>query len=776
MWTSARWVRVWVVAAAVCSFAPIAPACTVTEIFDSTGDGVRTVRPMGVAVDRRGNVYVVGAYPSDIVFQIAPEGTITPIIDATGDGAGNTLKGAETVAVGPAGNIYVTGFHSNNVFQITPQGTITEIIDGTGDGAGNTLVAAYDVAVDPRGNVFVVGIWSHNVFRITPGGIITEILDATGDGVGNTLNAPSHIAVDHIGNVYVSGVDNVFQITAEGTITEIIDQSGDGAGNILKNSSGVAVDSVGNIYALGFSSNNVFRIAADGTITAIVDGTSNTLDGPRTIAVDLNDNVYVASFGSDNVVRITPDGTITEIIDETGDGAGNGLYSPHGIAVDPRGNVFVAGFHSINVMRIATTSPDAFLNPLDLVTVGDPGNACDPQPHGCLGTVSYEYRISQFEVTNAQYAEFLNAVAATDTNALYHERMVLHPVGGIRRTGDSGSFSYCAIVDREYWPVNFVSLWDATRFANWLHNGQPTGPQSDATTEDGAYTLNPSDTANNIVTRNSAAEVFIPSLDEWHKAAYYETDKNIYFDYPTGFDDPPTCTAPSTAQNTANCDRAAAGPTNVGSYPGAPSPTGTFDQAGNAWEWTESISNSSERVVRGGHRSGSPDTFVSSHWADGAPSYESYLLGFRVASASDLRIDIDIKPGNNANPINLTSQGVIPVAILGTDTFDVLDVDVETLAFGPAGAIGAAPAHLMGFHLADVNDDGFTDLLSHYPTQETGIAAGDTEACVVGETLDGTEFEGCDAILVLSLTCGLGFELALLVPGLMWLRQRKRSN
>lgn len=109
--------------------------------------------------------------------------------------------------------------------------------------------------------------------------------------------------------------------------------------------------------------------------------------------------------------------------------------------------------------------------------------------------------------------------------------------------------------------------------------------------------------------------------------------------------------------------------------------------------------------------------------------------------------EIDIKPHSPINRINPASHGLVPVAILGSSTFNVSQVDASTLEFG---AEAAAPLHDVAY-LKDVNNDGFTDLVARYRIDETGIASGDTESCLVGETFDARPFRGCDSLVTVGV-------------------------
>jgi uncharacterized membrane protein len=145
--------------------------------------------------------------------------------------------------------------------------------------------------------------------------------------------------------------------------------------------------------------------------------------------------------------------------------------------------------------------------------------------------------------------------------------------------------------------------------------------------------------------------------------------------------------------------------------------------------------------------------------------------GWIALFAPTIPVGIDIRPWSAHNYINPFSRMVFPVALLGSNDFDVADVDVTSLAFGLGGALP-----IWGLFLShwDVNDDGWDDGISYYRSEETGIAMGDTEACLTGETLDGIPFKGCDAISTVS--CGLGVELLFILPPLMWLRGRRRRK
>jgi hypothetical protein len=108
--------------------------------------------------------------------------------------------------------------------------------------------------------------------------------------------------------------------------------------------------------------------------------------------------------------------------------------------------------------------------------------------------------------------------------------------------------------------------------------------------------------------------------------------------------------------------------------------------------------------------------------------------------AATLAVAIDIRPGSPRNRVNPFARGVVAVALLGADGFDVTQVDVASVGFGPASA---PPVHSRRH---DVDGDGRMDLVTHHRIPQTGIAPGDVEACLRGQTLDGTPLGGCDEV------------------------------
>jgi hypothetical protein len=118
------------------------------------------------------------------------------------------------------------------------------------------------------------------------------------------------------------------------------------------------------------------------------------------------------------------------------------------------------------------------------------------------------------------------------------------------------------------------------------------------------------------------------------------------------------------------------------------------------------------------------------------------LFGEPFTQVPPITVAIDIKPGGFPNSINPKSKGVIPVAILTTNTFDATTVDSTTVLFGTTGT-EAAPVHSA---LEDVDGDGGTDLILHFNTQDTDIVCGHTSASLTGETFGGRMIEGADSI------------------------------
>jgi hypothetical protein len=132
-------------------------------------------------------------------------------------------------------------------------------------------------------------------------------------------------------------------------------------------------------------------------------------------------------------------------------------------------------------------------------------------------------------------------------------------------------------------------------------------------------------------------------------------------------------------------------------------------------------------------------------WPDdrnGAVSNTDIFGQLITAPTPVIRVDIDIRPGRDPNSISPASQGVIPVAILTTDTFDATTAYPTTVTFGATGS-EAGPVRSAQ---EDVDGDGDADLILHFNTQATGIRCGSVSASLSGNTFSGQVIQGSDSI------------------------------
>lgn len=329
----------------------------------------------------------------------------------------------------------------------------------------------------------------------------------------------------------------------------------------------------------------------------------------------------------------------------------------------------------------------------DWATVGDVGNMADTRVMnkgpcttagaiGCegdmssgYGAVGYEYQIAKHHVTMSQYTEFLNSADPQGSNslALYDDKMeefIIPEIpfdpsqaftGGIDFDAGAASGSkYSVKSGKENFPATYITWVSAARFVNWLSNGQGSGD-----TETGVYNMIPTGTNDPIPTREAGATIFLPSEDEFYKAAYYnptiDGGTGGYTEYGVG-DTAPDVEGPAGGSTSANYANGTGGPsgntywqnsggtfthsqdylTDVGAYSTATSYYGLFDVDGNAAQWTETSKpnpfNASQElpIARGGSWLHGIDGTGASYrpaqfFAAGSSSVSSNSLGIRIA-------------------------------------------------------------------------------------------------------------------------------------------------
>jgi formylglycine-generating enzyme required for sulfatase activity len=253
---------------------------------------------------------------------------------------------------------------------------------------------------------------------------------------------------------------------------------------------------------------------------------------------------------------------------------------------------------------------------LEFTTIGNTNNSADTTGYGSVG---YAYRIGTYEISQ-------NQIAAATASGLQNVT--------------AGAFSG----DQ---PAGNMTWFESAAFVNWLNTSKGFAPAYNLTWSASTWSMalwtatdNGYD-ANNLY-RNSQAKYFLPSENEFYKAAFGKSDGSGYYLYPTASNTAPTAVESGTTSGTAvynNPNWIPPGPASI-YQAGGRSSYGTMGQGGNIQEWQESSSDGindslgDERMVRGGYWHKNGQALDSSTRSSFGPSTgnDHPNLGFRVAS------------------------------------------------------------------------------------------------------------------------------------------------
>jgi len=247
----------------------------------------------------------------------------------------------------------------------------------------------------------------------------------------------------------------------------------------------------------------------------------------------------------------------------------------------------------------------------DWATIGDVGNPAyfGPNPYGGAwdrGSVSYAYRMSTMEVTTAQWLEFANAMGALGDPFGIGNLVTFW--GADQITAPPGQFRYGLrgdMAEPELMPVFGMPWYNAARYCNWLHNNKELSLDALVT---GAY-----DTTTWRVDPNTGrqladerrlpgAKFWIPSWDEWIKAAHWDPTKGGtggWWLYPYQSDEPPIYGLPGEGgQSNAFVETGNRDDWRLGLYPDATSFYGLLDLSGGASEWIEDFVSTTSQANR----------------------------------------------------------------------------------------------------------------------------------------------------------------------------------